>query len=142
MKQPHPQELQKEIDEFNREYKVGDAIQVFSDTGHIVRDVIKHEATIMGGHSPVAWLKKLGSYRLDRVIGHAHALMLEGFSNGEHAGKPYNGTIKGGVTHLDGHKVDQLSIKATLTSEKEFDELMQLLQVHKKCFWTPSQITK
>lgn len=128
------QAIQQQVDAFNETYKVGDAIRLKTDSGDIVRDEIKHPATIMGGHSPVAWLKKYGSYRLDRVVGHAHALVLSAVSGDAQAGKPYMGTISNAVNHLEGQRLDEMIVLATLTKKEEFDSLIELLQVHKRCF--------
>ncbi len=40
---------------------------------------------------------------------------------------------------LDGYKLDELQVSATLTCEKDFKEMSDLLSVHKHCFWTPPQ---
>lgn len=56
------------IEEFNRKYSVGDTVNVKGDDGSIFQDVIKHPATILGGHTAMAWLKGKGCYKLDRVL--------------------------------------------------------------------------
>lgn len=38
------------------------------------------------------------------------------------------------VRRFEGMKLDELQISAVLKSENDFDELIQLLQVHKHCF--------
>lgn len=66
-KQPSAAELQKQVDDFNANFVVGDYVTVKTDNGTTVTDVIAHKATIMGGHTAMAWLEKKGSYKLDRV---------------------------------------------------------------------------
>jgi len=62
--------LQQIIDNFNNKYKVGDKVEVWQIKGvRSFEDEIKHEATIMGGHTPVTWLKEKGSYDLTFVKG-------------------------------------------------------------------------
>lgn len=56
------------IELFNQKYQVGDSVNVKDDNGNIFVDTIKHPATIMGGHTAVAWLQNKGSYLLERVI--------------------------------------------------------------------------
>lgn len=58
---------QKQINQFNERCPVGTEVIVMLDDGRDVYDKVKHEATIMGGHTPVAWLHGHGAYRLDRV---------------------------------------------------------------------------
>lgn len=70
MKQPRQKSaatLQKEVDAFNANFEVGETVNVKNDDGTIVHDVIRHEATIMGGHTAMAWLQSKGSYLLERV---------------------------------------------------------------------------
>lgn len=61
--------LQVQIDRFNEKYKVGDQIILEKDNGSVEQDEIRYPASIMGGHSAMAWLVKNGSYKLDRVKG-------------------------------------------------------------------------
>jgi uncharacterized protein with von Willebrand factor type A (vWA) domain len=71
-----PQQLQSQVDTFNSAYKVGDKVEVFryaSDPEAFI-DEIKHEATIMGGHTAVIWLKEKGSYNLTFVKGKVEQL--------------------------------------------------------------------
>lgn len=62
--------LEKQIQNFNNTYKVGDKVEVakIKGTNMTFIDEIKHEATIMGGHTAVTWLKEKGSYDLSHVV--------------------------------------------------------------------------
>jgi len=67
------QQLESQIETFNNAYKVGDEIEVYvSIGGETFVDEIKHEATIMGGHTAMTWLKNRGSYDLTFVKGFAN----------------------------------------------------------------------
>lgn len=54
---------------FNKTYNVGDMVRVIGDDGKEFIDEVKYPASIMGGHTAMAWLKEKGSYRIERVIG-------------------------------------------------------------------------
>jgi hypothetical protein len=56
------------IEEFNQNYSVGDVVNVRGDNGEIFQDVVKYPASVMGGHTAMAWLKGKGSYLLERVL--------------------------------------------------------------------------
>ena len=58
---------QSQCDKFNAKCPVGTRVEVTLDDGSTIIDVIRHEATLMGGHTPVAWLTKKGSFLLNRV---------------------------------------------------------------------------
>ena len=66
-----PQQLKNQVNQFNETYKVGDTVAVLkrSNGTETFIDVIKHEATIMGGHTAMTWLKEHGSYDLTFVCG-------------------------------------------------------------------------
>ena len=68
MKRTSLKKLQNQVDTFNTIYSVGDKILLKKDNGTVEPDEIKHPASIMGGHTAIAWLVKNGSYLLDRVI--------------------------------------------------------------------------
>lgn len=71
-KKPKSQaQLQMECDAFNFNYAVGDTVKVMGDHGEIFQDKISHKATIMGGHTSMAWLSGKGSYLLERIISKA-----------------------------------------------------------------------
>jgi len=65
--------LENRINIFNDAYKVGDKVEVMNtlDGDETFVDEIKHPATIMGGHTAMAWLKDKGSYDLTFVKGKA-----------------------------------------------------------------------
>jgi hypothetical protein len=45
--------------------------------------------------------------------------------------------ISNAIRKFDGCRLDELVLSVILTTEKDFDELIDLLQVHKKCFSRP-----
>jgi hypothetical protein len=65
--QPTMSTMQKKIDVFNSLIKVGETVNVKLDSGEVIQDTIRYPASIMGGHTPVAWLVNKGSYVLERV---------------------------------------------------------------------------
>jgi acetylornithine/succinyldiaminopimelate/putrescine aminotransferase len=56
------------VELFNKTYTTGDKVIVKDDNGNEFTDVVKAPASIMGGHTAVAWLEDKGSYLLERVI--------------------------------------------------------------------------
>ena len=60
--------MEAKIECFNEANPPGTQVAVVKDDGTRTVDIIKYEASIMGGHTAVAWLKSLGSYSLDRVF--------------------------------------------------------------------------
>ena len=70
MNQLSKEQLESQVNTFNSTYKVGDKVEVWLILGKkTFIDEIKHEATIMGGHTAMAWLKGRGSYDLTFVKG-------------------------------------------------------------------------
>lgn len=66
------EQLESQVNTFNSAFKVGDKIEVYKTPGgETFVDEIKHEATIMGGHTAMTWLKNKGSYDLTFVKGKA-----------------------------------------------------------------------
>ena len=59
------------VELFNLKYAIGDKVQVKDDDGNTFIDVVKYPASVMGGHTAMAWLEGKGSYLIDRVIGKA-----------------------------------------------------------------------
>lgn len=53
---------------FNRLHEVGDEIQMLDDHGTPFTAAISHNATILGGHTPVVYLAGKGAYALERLI--------------------------------------------------------------------------
>ena len=61
--------MQGVCDVFNEKHPVGSSVTVIKDLGERVETSVKYPAEIMGGHSPVVWLKGIsGAHALDRVI--------------------------------------------------------------------------
>lgn len=58
------QKLEKQMNDFNKKFKVGEEVNVLTDSKGTQKDVIVHEATIMGDHTCMAWLKEYGSLKL------------------------------------------------------------------------------
>ncbi|MEQ3501108.1 hypothetical protein ABMY20_15240 [Tenacibaculum sp. SSH1-16] len=66
------EQLENQVNTFNSAFKVGDKVEVYrTPGGETFVDEIKHEATIMGGHTAMTWLKEKGSYDLTFVKGKA-----------------------------------------------------------------------
>jgi len=57
------------VESFNQKYCVGDTVRVIDDLGNEFIDKVKYPASILGGHTAVAWLEGKGSYLIERVIG-------------------------------------------------------------------------
>ena len=62
------QKQQNKADAFNHKYNIGDRVIVRDDNGQEFEDSIKAKATVMGGHTAMAWLENNGSYLLERVL--------------------------------------------------------------------------
>lgn len=57
-----------EVDVWNLNYPVGTPVLVRRDDGTLTQTVTTHEASILGGHTAVVWLKDIrGAYALERV---------------------------------------------------------------------------
>jgi hypothetical protein len=62
-------DLINEVEAFNAKYKIGDKVMIKFDNGELRAVTVKHEATILGGHSAVGWFRELsGCYLLSRVV--------------------------------------------------------------------------
>lgn len=62
--------MQGKVDAFNERHPVGSSVVVVNDLGVKTETTVKYPASILGGHTPVAWLDCFtGCYRLDRVTG-------------------------------------------------------------------------
>jgi len=68
MKIPVKTYQEQEVENFNRIYNVGDKVVVRSDDGSEFEDQIRYPASVMGGHTAMAWLVKNGSYVAKRVL--------------------------------------------------------------------------
>lgn len=61
--------LEAEVKAFNEKHKVGDSVTLLLDSGQIKSTRIKHEATILGGHTAVGWFEGVsGCYSLRNVM--------------------------------------------------------------------------
>lgn len=52
---------------FNELYKEGDTIKLAADDGQIFEATVSHGAHLLGGHTPVVYVKEGGSYSLERM---------------------------------------------------------------------------
>ncbi|MCP4619955.1 MAG: hypothetical protein GY844_26395 [Bradyrhizobium sp.] len=60
--------LQKQVDDFNARYPVGQQVSVRKDGGDGVVTTTRARAEVLSGHSAVIWLDGIsGCYLLDRV---------------------------------------------------------------------------
>lgn len=65
---PNPAALQRQCDQFNARYPVGQTVTVRKDGGEGVSTVTTAKPEVLSGHSAVIWLEGIsGSYLLDRV---------------------------------------------------------------------------
>lgn len=74
MKQRDLRSMQKQCDEFNARYLVGQSIKFWTGPreGNPTHEgVIRFPAAIMGGHTPVVWVAGAGSIALSHVGGPA-----------------------------------------------------------------------
>ena len=71
MGQLSQQQLENQVNLFNQQFKVGDKVEVYkhADRRETFTDTIRYEASIMGGHTAMAWLVGKGSYDLTFVKG-------------------------------------------------------------------------
>ena len=67
-KQKSLKQKQQLIEIANDMYKVGTAVIVKDDNGSEFTDTIRYPASLLGSHTPVAWLDGAGSYLLERVL--------------------------------------------------------------------------
>ena len=68
MKPPSQKQLQAEIDRFNKACPVGTPVSVRMDDDSLVETTVRHEATILSGHTSVGWFEGItGCYKLDRA---------------------------------------------------------------------------
>lgn len=63
-----PADQTKMVNEFNRKYKIGTAVDVTRDNGEVLRTKTASEAQMIGGHTAVIWVDGItGCYSLNRV---------------------------------------------------------------------------
>ena len=67
MKRPSPQREQGKVDAWNAVHPVGTRVLVRLDDGSNVQTETTAPASLLGGHTAVAWLKDIhGAFLLDR----------------------------------------------------------------------------
>lgn len=67
-KPPSLQQLTRDVDDFNHQCPVGTDVILRKDDGSSVNTKVKLPATVLGGHTAVAWLDGQAScWNLDRV---------------------------------------------------------------------------
>ncbi len=65
---PSPAALQRQCDDFNQRYPVGQRVSVRKDSGEAIVTATREPAEVLGGHSAVIWLEGItGCYLLARV---------------------------------------------------------------------------
>ena len=68
MNPPDIKQLQGAIDQFNKSCPVGTPVSLMKDDGTTVETKVRHEATILGGHSAVGWFEGItGCWLLERA---------------------------------------------------------------------------
>ncbi|HVX56946.1 MAG TPA: hypothetical protein VHA37_04390 [Candidatus Saccharimonadales bacterium] len=67
MKRPNPRAEQGKVEAWNAVHAVGTVVDVRLDNGSTLRTKTVAPASLLGGHTAVAWLEDIsGAYRLDR----------------------------------------------------------------------------
>lgn len=65
---PSIKHQEKLVRKWNEKHPVGTPVIVTKDDGTEIKTMTVHEATLLGGHTAVAWLKDIsGCYSLERV---------------------------------------------------------------------------
>lgn len=67
-KQPTLEQLQQEVDDFNKKYPVGSSLKLRKDSGEIIDTTVVHRAIIAGGHSAVGWFENVSGYYLLKCV--------------------------------------------------------------------------
>lgn len=98
------------IDHFNETIKIGNTIRYKDDAGTIQTDVVKAEASEIGG-TPVMWLKGAGSYMLSRFV---EKVMQYELKDGK--------ILKDGHTMFDEDIVKDLKRKSFLEQERNISK--------------------
>ncbi len=61
---------QAKCNAFNKLHPVGSAVTLRKDSGQKVETKVMYAAEVLGGHTPVVWLKGIsGAYALEAIIG-------------------------------------------------------------------------
>jgi len=59
---------QRDVDEWNAKYPVGQKVRVRLDSGEVKETTTRYEATVLSGHTAVGWFNGIrGCYCLDRA---------------------------------------------------------------------------
>jgi hypothetical protein len=67
-RQPNAAALQRQCDDFNNAYPVGQFVQVCKDNGLTIKTRTRSEAQVLSGRTAVIWVEGIaGCYLLDRV---------------------------------------------------------------------------
>lgn len=66
-------------------------------------------------------------------------IRIVGFLDNERVKTMHTTPISNARRLMDGYKLDELQISTTLKTMKDFDELIELLQIHKYCFSKPEK---
>lgn len=63
---------EQQVEAWNVEHPVGSKVVVTRDSGVMFETTVKHPATVLGGHSPVAWVHGIaGCYDIGRITSYA-----------------------------------------------------------------------
>lgn len=63
---------EQQVEAWNIEHPVGSNVTVMRDNGDALQTKVTHEAVLLGGHSPVAWVDGIsGCYSIDRITSYA-----------------------------------------------------------------------
>lgn len=58
----------QQVESWNYEHPIGSKVVVTRDNGETLETTVKHEAQLLGGHSPVAWVHGIsGCYDIGRI---------------------------------------------------------------------------
>jgi hypothetical protein len=64
---------EQQVEAFNIEHPVGSPVTVRLDGGGVLDTTVRYPAQLLGGHTPVVWLKGVsGCYALTHVFGYCH----------------------------------------------------------------------
>lgn len=63
------QKMNDQVERFNRLHPVGSEVTFTNDLGRVMTACVRHQASILSGHTPVMWLEGIpGCFLLSRVI--------------------------------------------------------------------------
>lgn len=59
---------QQQVESWNHEHPVGSKVVIVRDNGETLETTVTHEAQLLGGHSPVAWVAGIsGCHDIGRI---------------------------------------------------------------------------